>query len=81
MSGATTDKLVLQLSEDYYQGDAQFTVTVDAVNVTPTNATVTQRHYNNAATVRPTPGRHPALATNLTFRSRRSRAGNRTKSS
>ena len=46
---AATDKLVLQLSEDYYQGDAQFTVTVDGVNVTPANPTVTQHHYNNGS--------------------------------
>ena len=62
MSGATTDKLVLQLSEDYYQGDAQFTVTVDAVNVTPTNATVTQRHYNNAADGSANTGAAPGLS-------------------
>ncbi len=62
MSGATTDKLVLQLSEDFYQGDAQFTITVDGVNVTPTNNTVTQHHYNNGSDGSPNTGTATGLS-------------------
>ena len=43
-SGSGRDTLTLGLAEDAYQGDAQFTVTVDGVLVSTAAQTVTASH-------------------------------------